>query len=228
MLLKWADYALKGEANDYATGAPVRLFVMGENVWRDEQEFPLARARSTRYYLHAAKGANSRRRRRPARHRAPRARSRPTASTTTPRTPCARWAAACAAATSARTSPGPSDQRPNESRADVLVYSTPPLAQDMEVTGFITAEIWAATSARRHRLHGHARGRRPLGLRALPRRRHPARALPRVARARGAARARDASRSTRSTSGPPATCSRPATSSGCTSRAATSRASTAT
>src|SRR4029079_17107523 len=59
LLLRWADWSLKGVANEYATGAPVRLFIMGDNVWRDEQEFPLARARSTRYYLHAAKGANS-------------------------------------------------------------------------------------------------------------------------------------------------------------------------
>ena len=32
---------------------------MGDNVWRDEHEFPLARTAYTRYYLHAAKGANS-------------------------------------------------------------------------------------------------------------------------------------------------------------------------
>src|SRR5581483_11140819 len=43
--------------------------------------------------------------------------------------------------------PGPTDQRANETRTDVLVYSTPPLDQDVEVTGFITAEIYAATSA---------------------------------------------------------------------------------
>ena len=43
--------------------------------------------------------------------------------------------------------PGPYDQRPNESRPDVLVYSTGPLAKDIEVTGFITAEVWAASSA---------------------------------------------------------------------------------
>ncbi len=43
--------------------------------------------------------------------------------------------------------PGPFDQRPNESRSDVLVYSTPPLEQDVEVTGFITAELYASTSA---------------------------------------------------------------------------------
>jgi len=43
--------------------------------------------------------------------------------------------------------PGPADQRPNESRSDVLVYSTPPLAEDTEVTGFISLELYASTSA---------------------------------------------------------------------------------
>jgi predicted acyl esterase len=50
-ILGWYDYALKGARNAYATGAPVRIFIMGENAWRDEQEFPLARTRYTSYYL---------------------------------------------------------------------------------------------------------------------------------------------------------------------------------
>ena len=43
--------------------------------------------------------------------------------------------------------PGPADQRPNESRADVLVFSTPALTEDTEVTGFISLELYASTSA---------------------------------------------------------------------------------
>src|SRR6185437_13382975 len=42
--------------------------------------------------------------------------------------------------------PGPADQRPNESRSDVLVFSTPTLAEDTEVTGFISLELFASTS----------------------------------------------------------------------------------
>ncbi len=38
-ILKWYDYVMKGKQNEFATGAPVRIFVMGGNVWRDEQEF---------------------------------------------------------------------------------------------------------------------------------------------------------------------------------------------
>ena len=44
--------------------------------------------------------------------------------------------------------PGPFDQSPNERRADVLVFSTAPLQKDTEVTGFITAELYAASSAK--------------------------------------------------------------------------------
>jgi len=144
MLLDWADYALKDQQNAYATGAPVRIFVMGENAWRDEQEFPPARARATRYYLHAVTGANS-------------AAGDGRLATTPPkREPPDRFdydpgdpvrtlggRLCCGAAYL----PGPADQRPNESRKDVLVYSTPPLDKDLEVTGFVTAEIQAASSA---------------------------------------------------------------------------------
>jgi putative CocE/NonD family hydrolase len=42
---------------------------------------------------------------------------------------------------------GPFDQRPNESRSDVLVFSTPALTDDLEVTGFVSLELFAATSA---------------------------------------------------------------------------------
>jgi len=38
---------------------PVKIFVMGKNVWRQEDSWPLARARETRYYLHSAGKANT-------------------------------------------------------------------------------------------------------------------------------------------------------------------------
>ena len=49
--------ALPGLVSRLAAGrpdptlAPVRLFVMGENTWRDEQEWPLARTGYTPWYL---------------------------------------------------------------------------------------------------------------------------------------------------------------------------------
>src|SRR5262249_27814182 len=143
-IAKWGDFALKGIKNEFAGDAPVRIFIMGDNVWRDEKEFPLARTQYTKYYFHSNKGANS-------------VGGDGELSTKPPGkekrdiyeydpqnpTPTIGGRLCCGAAIQ----PGPFDQRPNESRQDVLVFSTPPLDRDLEVTGYITAELYASTSA---------------------------------------------------------------------------------
>jgi putative CocE/NonD family hydrolase len=143
-VLKWFDYALKGVQNEYAGGSPVRIFVMGDNVWRDEQEFPLARTRYTRYYLHASRGANGVRGDGELSLTAPEA-ERPDQFEYDPKNPVPTIGGrlCCGVAQP----PGPFDQRPNESRPDVLIFSTLPLERDLEVTGFITLELYASTSA---------------------------------------------------------------------------------
>src|SRR3989442_8336590 len=57
--LRWYDWLLKGEANGVEKEKPVKIFVMGRNEWRDEDDWPLARAKNTRYYLHSSGSANS-------------------------------------------------------------------------------------------------------------------------------------------------------------------------
>ena len=144
MTLKWFDYSLKGIKNEFSSGAPVRLFIMGNNVWRDEQEFPLARTRYTKFYLHSSKGANS-------------VAGDGSLSVTAPGVekkdefdydpqnpvPTIGGRLCCGGALP----PGPADQRANETRPDVLVFSTPPLTADTEVTGYISVELYASTSA---------------------------------------------------------------------------------
>jgi len=141
--LKWFDYSLKGMKNEYSSGAPVRLFIMGDNVWRDEQEFPLARTRYTKYYLHSSKGANSVAGDGLLSLTAPAA-ERKDEFDYDPQNPVPTIGGrlCCGQAIP----PGPTDQRPNESRADVLVFSTPPLTEDTEVTGFISLDLYASTS----------------------------------------------------------------------------------
>ncbi|MBA2705214.1 MAG: CocE/NonD family hydrolase [Blastocatellia bacterium] len=141
--LKWFDYTLKGIKNEYASTSPVRLFVMGDNVWRDEQEFPLARTRYTKYYLHSSRGANGTTGDGSLSVDGPDA-ERPDQFDYDPKNPVPTIGGRlCCGST---LPPGPFDQRPNESRSDVLVFSTPRLAEDLEVTGFITVELYAATS----------------------------------------------------------------------------------
>ena len=57
--LRWFDHWLKDDDNGITEEKPVRIFIMGENVWRDESQWPLASTRYTRYYLHSGGNANS-------------------------------------------------------------------------------------------------------------------------------------------------------------------------
>jgi putative CocE/NonD family hydrolase len=142
--LKWFDYTLKGVENEYANALPVRLFVMGDNVWRDEREFPLARTRYTKYYLHSRQGANGL----SGDGRldlVPAEAERADQFDYDPGNPVPTIGGrlCCGEALP----PGPFDQRPNETRSDILIFSTPRLARDLEVTGFISVELFASSSA---------------------------------------------------------------------------------
>ena len=118
---RWFAYWLQDGDRAVVDGPPVRIFVMGDNAWRDEQEWPLASARSTAYYLHSGGRANTLDGDGLLTLTAPRA-SRATTSPTTRGIRSTR-------ARSAAYSKTPSDQRSTQRRRDVLVYSTPPLAQ---------------------------------------------------------------------------------------------------
>ena len=48
--LRWYDFLFKGARNQFANGKAVTIFVMGTDQWRDEDDWPLARANSTRYF----------------------------------------------------------------------------------------------------------------------------------------------------------------------------------
>ncbi|HEY0380219.1 MAG TPA: CocE/NonD family hydrolase [Pyrinomonadaceae bacterium] len=142
--LRWFDYTLKGMRNEFASAPPVRLFIMGDNVWRDEQEFPLARTRYTKYYLHSSRGANGATGDGRLSVEEPGA-ERPDQFEYDPNDPVPTIGGRLCCGTALP--PGPFDQRPNETRQDVLVFSTPPLDRDLEATGFVTVELYASTSA---------------------------------------------------------------------------------
>jgi putative CocE/NonD family hydrolase len=141
---RWFDYWLKGMENGVTQEAPIKLFVMGANVWRDEYEWPLARAVETRYYLRSDGQANT-------------LNGNGTLSTILPQEETADMydydpvhpviTRGGAVLMTAEYLAGPYDQRETESREDVLVYTTPSLEEDTEVTGPIKVVLWAASSA---------------------------------------------------------------------------------
>jgi len=145
LTLEWYDYLLQGKQNSFATEKPVRIFVMGDNQWRYEDSWPLERAQSTRYYLHSSGKANSAAGdgmlSAEAAHR-----EAPDSFVYDPAHPVPTIGGPlCCDAV--HLPAGPRDQQQVESRPDVLVYSTPPLDADLEVTGPVTLDLYARSSA---------------------------------------------------------------------------------
>ena len=142
---QWFDHWLKGIDNGVTDGPPVRIFVMGDDVWRYEDQWPPARAQSVDYYIHSGGGANSLRGDGSLSTEAP-GREPPDVFLYNPANPVpTRGGALCC--NPYFMSNGAFDQGDVEAREDVLVYSTPPLAKEVEVTGPVTVTLWAASSA---------------------------------------------------------------------------------
>ena len=144
-MLRWYDWLLKGEANGVAQEKPVKIFVMGKNEWREEDDWPPARAKSTRYYLHSAGATNGLSGNgvlntlAPAEEKADQYIYDPSDAVPTIGGPL------CCQALP--TGIGPQDQRPAEGRHDVLVYTTTAFARDTEVTGPVSLDLYVASSA---------------------------------------------------------------------------------
>ena len=133
--LAWFDHWLKGETVPEAppAGPAVRIFVMGENVWRDEQEWPLARTEYTPVYLTADGGLSP---------------TEPVAADRLgyrydPDDPVPTLGGNIMRPELR----GPFDQRPLDDRDDVLRFETAPVEEPLEITGPVRAVLWAASSA---------------------------------------------------------------------------------
>ena len=145
-LRRWFDYWLKDIDTGIMDEPPVYIFVMGGGVtgngrWRHENEWPLARTHYTRYYLHSDGSANTRS-------------GDGTLSTVPPGAePPDRYVydpadpAPTLRGNTLMIPHGVADQRSTEERGDVLVYTSEPLEQDLELTGPIKVQLFAASSA---------------------------------------------------------------------------------
>lgn len=143
LMLAWYDHFLKGVDNGVAKTPRVDYFLMGANTWKSAPSWPLPQTDWQRYYLsgrgdHTRKGELST--------------SPPPVGDPADRytydpanpVPSIGGHSCCSAASSPQ---GPYDQTAAEQRSDVMVYSSAPLSADTEVTGPITVDLWAASSA---------------------------------------------------------------------------------
>ncbi|MCA1688301.1 MAG: CocE/NonD family hydrolase [Actinobacteria bacterium] len=133
--LRWFDATLKGDESALGNTPPVEVFVMGENRWRGYEEWPVPGSYSERWHLHAG-GQLAR--------EAP-GRSEPDEYDYDPKSPVPTIGGAILMAPIHR--PGARDQRPNEERPDVLVYTSEVLQDDYTVLGPVHTTIFAATDA---------------------------------------------------------------------------------
>ncbi len=161
--LRWYDHTMKGDQNGVADDPPVMIYVMGTGddsrsaagrlrhggFWRPEREWPIARARATTFYLHTDGRLD------PA---MPSAQTSSTTYTFDPRNPVPTIGGNISSNQGLMTNGG-YDQRPREDthaawdrlplseRRDVLVFRTPPLTEDVEVTGTVEAKLWVQSTA---------------------------------------------------------------------------------
>ena len=141
--LRWFDHYLLGKNNGVDTEPPVDIFVFGDDKWRKEQAWPLARAVPTNWYLASAGHANT-------------SRGDGTLDTIPPTgAPADTFTYDPAKPTpylidsrELETSLNEDFGKLDDSRSDELVFTSKPLTKPIEVTGPMTATVWAASDAK--------------------------------------------------------------------------------
>ncbi len=142
---RWFDHFLKGDNNGVENDPPVYVFVMGENAWHAEADWPLPQTRFTKFYFNSDGAANS-------------LKGNGTLSTEPAngeqfdtyvydpldptRDPFDTWP------NKNGHIDGALDTRLSALGDEVLVYQTPILKDAIEVTGPIEAKLYASTSAK--------------------------------------------------------------------------------
>lgn len=147
--LQWFEHWLHGVDNRVTAMPRLQIYVMGRNVWRGETEWPLTGTEFTRFYFQSDGRAASRLGTGTL-SRSPPGNEPSDSYVYDPRTPVptSGGAVCTACARSQDLADGAVDQSEIETRSDILVYTTEPLAEGVEVTGPLEAVLYVSSSAR--------------------------------------------------------------------------------
>ncbi|MGR6520283.1 CocE/NonD family hydrolase (plasmid) [Rhodococcus erythropolis] len=143
--LRFYDRWLRGNSDNPAEQAPVRIFVMGIDQWRDEQDWPLPDTTYVDYFLDSVGRANTAGGNGILRAQLPTAESTD-AYAYDPARPVPSLGGRVWQPTALNTV-GPVDQQEVETRDDVLCYSSPVLDEPVEVTGHVSLVLHVISSA---------------------------------------------------------------------------------
>lgn len=143
--IRWFDYWLKGVDNGVVDRPKIRYYLMGANEWRDADTWPIAGTRFTRLYLGSGGRANSLRGDGTLDFE-PRSQRASDTFVYNPASPVPSLGGhACCTGTD--TESGSYDQTRIEMRDDVLVYTSAPLDEGIEVTGPLKLTLQVSSSA---------------------------------------------------------------------------------
>lgn len=142
----WFDLHLKGETNDFKKQNPrVRYYTMGSNQWHSADSFPLPNTRITPLYLSSEGKANTRNGDGVLAAKAP-VTDKPDGFTYDPMNPVPSLGGNVCCTGNAIQG-GAFDQSQLELRDDILVYTSEPLKDGLEITGFIEATLFVSSDA---------------------------------------------------------------------------------
>ena len=146
LTLGWFDYFLKSEQNGILEKTPrVRYYLMGSNKWQTSDTWPPAGAKPVTYYFASAGKANTM-------YgdgrltTAPVSRDQPDEFIYDPMNPVTTYGGGFCCMGLYK--PGALDQRPMETRNDILVYTTEPFPDGMEVSGPIDVTLYVSSDAK--------------------------------------------------------------------------------
>jgi len=144
----WFDYWLKGEDNGIVDNLPrVQYYTMGLNKWQQSAEWPPANTVMTTYYLNSQGKANTLNGDGILQSNKPGRRDLADALTYDPESPVMSYGGnVCCTGNAIRA--GSFDQREMELREDILVYTTEPLEEGVEVSGFIESTLYVSSDAK--------------------------------------------------------------------------------
>jgi len=145
----WFDHFVKGVNNSVLTQPRVRAYMMGANQWRTYDSWPVKEAHDVAYYLDSDGGANTRMgdgrlgTAKPAKAAADRFTYDPLAPV--PTLGGGTWCCYSRSVLDTVEPAGAYDQSGIEMRADVLVYTTPPLTHAVEITGPVKVTLYLSS-----------------------------------------------------------------------------------
>lgn len=143
----WFDRWLKGDEDRFPESTPhVQYFNMGENRWRSDEQWPPASARTVRMYLRSDGAANSLYGDGRLSVEAPPPGEAPDRYRYDPMNPV-QTIGGGDCCNGGLVTAGAFDQRPIQARNDVLVYTSEPLTEPMQVSGFVDAVLRVSSSA---------------------------------------------------------------------------------